>query len=139
APRAPRLGGRGGAREAPPQRGGRDGGGRGLRLRHREPDRSPRRGRRADLGDHPGRSQARPTAARPGLSEVAGVAAERTVRVAVEALADRPERAFSYRLPAEFGDPAPGSLLLVPYGRRLALGYLLPGASDAEPGIELRA
>jgi primosomal protein N' (replication factor Y) len=70
---------------------------------------------------------------------VAEVAAERTVRVAVEALADRPERAFSYRLPPELGDPAPGSLLLVPYGRRLALGYLFPGASDAEPGIELRA
>ncbi|MEP7040885.1 MAG: primosomal protein N' [Chloroflexota bacterium] len=67
------------------------------------------------------------------------MAAQRTVRVAVEALADRPERAFSYRLPPELGDPAPGSLLLVPYGRRLALGYLLPGTVDAEPGIELRA
>ena len=67
------------------------------------------------------------------------MAAERTVRVAVEALADRPERAFSYRLPAELGDPAPGSLLLVPYGRRLALGYLLPGAADQEPEIELRS
>jgi primosomal protein N' len=65
---------------------------------------------------------------------VATLAAERTVRVAVEALADRPERAFSYRLAAELGDPAPGSLLLVPYGRRLALGYLLPGAADQEPG-----
>lgn len=70
---------------------------------------------------------------------MAGVAAARTVRVAVEALADRPERAFSYRLAPELGDPAPGSLLLVPYGRRLALGYLLPGAADTEPGIELRA
>ena len=70
---------------------------------------------------------------------MAGVAAETTVRVAVEALADRPERAFSYRLPPELGDPAPGSLLLVPYGRRLALGYLLPGTSDADPAIELRA
>jgi primosomal protein N' (replication factor Y) len=66
------------------------------------------------------------------------VAAETTVRVAVEALADRPERAFTYRLPAELGTPAPGSLLLVPYGRRLALGYLLPGVEATEPGIELR-
>jgi primosomal protein N' (replication factor Y) len=70
---------------------------------------------------------------------VAELAAGETVRVAVEALADRPERAFSYLLPAELGSPAPGSLLLVPYGRRLALGYLLPGAPEAEPGIELRS
>jgi primosomal protein N' (replication factor Y) (superfamily II helicase) len=70
---------------------------------------------------------------------VAEVAAEETVRVAVEALADRPERAFSYRLPEALGRPAPGSLLLVPYGRRLALGYLLPGAPDPEPGLELRS
>src|SRR5262245_45029406 len=54
----------------------------------------------------------------------------RPVRVAVEAVADRPERTFSYLLGAELGDPAPGSLLLVPYGRRLALGYLLPGDDE---------
>jgi len=70
---------------------------------------------------------------------VAEVAAPETVRVAVEALADRPERAFSYELPAELGRPAPGSLLLVPYGRRLALGYLLAGSPEPELGIELRA
>jgi len=69
---------------------------------------------------------------------VAGVAGGRTVRVAVEALADRPERAFSYWLPGELGSPDPGSLLLVPYGRRLALGYLLPGA-PAEAEVELRS
>lgn len=67
------------------------------------------------------------------------MAAGETVRVAVEALADRPERAFSYRLPPELGTPAPGSLLLVPYGRRLALGYLLPWTPDPEPEIELRS
>jgi len=67
------------------------------------------------------------------------VAAGETVRVAVEALADRPERAFSYLLPRELGSPEPGSLLLVPYGRRLALGYLLPGTPEPEPGIELRS
>jgi len=49
----------------------------------------------------------------------------RAIRVAVDALADRPERTFSYIVPAELEMPAPGSLLLVPYGRRLALGYLL--------------
>jgi len=70
---------------------------------------------------------------------VAEVAAGETVRVAVEALADRPERAFSYRLPPELGTAAAGSLLLVPYGRRLALGYLLPGTEEPEPGIELRS
>ena len=56
--------------------------------------------------------------------------AERTVQVAVEAVADRPERTFSYILPLDLGDPQPGSLLLVPYGRRLALGYLLRSTSD---------
>ncbi|HET7082171.1 MAG TPA: primosomal protein N' [Candidatus Limnocylindria bacterium] len=70
---------------------------------------------------------------------VAEVAAGQTVRVAVEALADRPERAFSYLLPRELGSPEPGSLLLVPYGRRLALGYLLPGTPEPEPGIDLRS
>ncbi|MEX0625598.1 MAG: primosomal protein N' [Chloroflexota bacterium] len=70
---------------------------------------------------------------------MAEVAAGETVRVAVEALADRPERAFSYRLDPELGAPAPGSLLLVPYGRRLALGYLLPGTPEPDPGIELKS
>jgi primosomal protein N' (replication factor Y) (superfamily II helicase) len=62
--------------------------------------------------------------------------AARPVRVAVEAVADRPERTFSYLLPASLGDPAPGSLLLVPYGRRLALGYLLPGVAEAADGLK---
>ena len=53
-------------------------------------------------------------------------------RVAVDALADRPERTFSYLLPSGVARPEPGSLLLVPYGRRLALGYLLAG--EGEPG-----
>jgi primosomal protein N' (replication factor Y) len=70
---------------------------------------------------------------------VAGPPGGRSVRVAVEALADRPERAFSYHLPDDLGAPDPGSLLLVPYGRRLALGYLLPGAPKPEAGIELRS
>jgi len=50
------------------------------------------------------------------------------VRVAVDAQVDRPERTFTYRMPA--GEAAPGSLLLVRYGARLALGYLLPGDPD---------
>ena len=58
----------------------------------------------------------------------------RAVRVAVDALADRPERTFSYRVPDELERPAAGSLLLVPYGRRLALGYALDGAADAPEG-----
>ncbi len=67
---------------------------------------------------------------------------DRVVRVAVDAIADRPERTFSYRLPAAMGDPRPGSLLLVPYGRRQALGYLVEGpfaAAGADPeGSALR-
>jgi primosomal protein N' (replication factor Y) len=62
----------------------------------------------------------------------------RVVRIAVDAVADRPERTFSYRLPEALGDVAPGSLLLVTYGRRLALGYLLPGEGHADPDVELR-
>jgi len=54
----------------------------------------------------------------------------------VEAVADRPERTFSYRLPAELEPVAPGSLLLVPYGRRLALGYLLPGEVDGDAELK---
>ena len=59
----------------------------------------------------------------------------RPARVAVEARADRPERTFTYLLPADRADARPGSLVLVPYGRRLALGYLLadePEPTDAE-------
>ena len=62
------------------------------------------------------------------------------VRVAVDAIADRPERTFTYRLPAELRDRAePGALVLVPYGHRLALGYLMEGAPDTlDPDQELR-
>ena len=65
--------------------------------------------------------------------------ATHVVRVAVAAIADRPERTFTYRLPSELGPVAPGSLVLVPYGHRLALGYLMDGAPDAlDPEQELR-
>jgi primosomal protein N' (replication factor Y) len=56
----------------------------------------------------------------------------RAVRVAVEALADRPERTFSYLLPDALGPAEPGSLVLVPYGQRIALGYVLPGPAEAD-------
>jgi primosomal protein N' (replication factor Y) len=73
--------------------------------------------------------------ARSASDEVPGARAGRAVRVAVDAIADRPDRTFSYRLPADLGDPAPGSLLLVPYGHRLALGYLLAG--EPETGADV--
>ncbi|MEO8510150.1 MAG: primosomal protein N' [Chloroflexota bacterium] len=57
----------------------------------------------------------------------------RTVRVAVEAVADRPERTFTYLLPDELADARPGSLVLVPYGRRTSLGYLLAGVPEDAP------
>jgi primosomal protein N' (replication factor Y) len=60
------------------------------------------------------------------------------VRVAVEAVADRPERTFTYVVPPSLPTPEPGSLVLVPYGRRLALGYVMPGRAD-EAGTELKA
>ena len=55
------------------------------------------------------------------------------VRVAVEAVADRPERTFTYQLPDELAGARPGSLVLVPYGRRTSLGYLLDGEPDPGP------
>jgi primosomal protein N' (replication factor Y) len=58
---------------------------------------------------------------------------QRAVRVAVEAVADRPERTFSYLLDPAMEVPAPGSLVLVPYGRRMALGYLLDGEAEPVP------
>jgi primosomal protein N' (replication factor Y) len=62
------------------------------------------------------------------------------VQVAVDAIADRPERTFSYRLSGDEAPPRPGSLLLVPYGRRQALGYLVGvGESVPQDGTELRA
>ena len=59
----------------------------------------------------------------------------RTVRVAVDAMADRPERTFSYAWPDELGEPEAGALVLVPYGRRLSLGYLLPGPGGPTTGV----
>ena len=65
--------------------------------------------------------------------------AGRPVRVAVDALADRPERTFTYLLTDALGPAPPGSLVLVPYGRRLALGYLMPDAHVAQTdGAQLR-
>ncbi len=62
----------------------------------------------------------------------------RVARIAVDALADRPERTFSYVVPDDVDPPAPGSLVLVPYGRRTALGYVLGGEPDVVDGT-LRA
>jgi len=56
--------------------------------------------------------------------------AGRPVRVAVEALADRPERTFTYLLPESLETAEPGSLVLVPYGPRAALGYLMGGPPE---------
>jgi primosomal protein N' (replication factor Y) len=56
--------------------------------------------------------------------------ADRFVRVAVDAQVDRPERTFTYRWLSGVA-ARPGSLVLVPYGGRLALGYLV--AADAGP------
>lgn len=62
----------------------------------------------------------------------------RPARVAVDALADRPGRTFTYLLPEPMAHAQPGSLLLVPYGRRLALGYLLAGTGDTPPGATIK-
>src|SRR6266536_2131138 len=85
----------------------------------------------------PRRAVTRP--ARSASDEVPGARAGRAVRVAVDAIADRPDRTFSYRLPDDLGDPAPGSLLLVPYGHRLALGYLLSGEPESGADVSPEA
>ena len=56
----------------------------------------------------------------------------RFVRVAVDAQVDRPERTFTYRWPSDETVDA-GALVLVPYGGRLALGYLMGDAEEARP------
>lgn len=61
-----------------------------------------------------------------------GPAGGRFVRVAVDAQVDRPERTFTYRWPLAEAAEA-GALVLVPYGGRLALGYLLGDAEEALP------
>ncbi|MGZ8512801.1 MAG: primosomal protein N' family DNA-binding protein, partial [Candidatus Limnocylindria bacterium] len=61
--------------------------------------------------------------------------AGRAVRVAVEALADRPERTFTYLLPESLEPAEPGSLVLVPYGPRAALGYLLDGPPESSTAL----
>jgi primosomal protein N' (replication factor Y) len=75
------------------------------------------------------------------VSPRANRASELTARVAavaVDAVADRPERTFRYLLPEAVGDPAPGSLVLVPYGKRLALGYLIEVGSQGTEERELK-
>jgi len=56
----------------------------------------------------------------------------------VDALADRPDRTFSYVVPPDIPMPAAGSLVLVPYGRRLALGYVV-GDEHGDIHDELRS
>ena len=100
------------------------------------------------MGDHPAGGAAASAAPRGALTDTLepapAASGQRQVRVAVDAVADRPERSFLYRLPERLGDPAPGSLVLVPYGGRLALGYVMPSfatgpdSDSAEPGEDLR-
>jgi primosomal protein N' (replication factor Y) (superfamily II helicase) len=66
------------------------------------------------------------------MSPPDGPAGGRFVRVAVDAQVDRPERTFTYRWPSDETVEA-GALVLVPYGGRLALGYLLGDAERALP------
>ncbi len=61
-----------------------------------------------------------------------GPADGRFVRVAVDAQVDRPERTFTYRWPSDEAVES-GALVLVPYGGRLALGYLVGDAEEARP------
>ncbi|MGI8659255.1 MAG: replication restart helicase PriA [Candidatus Limnocylindria bacterium] len=61
----------------------------------------------------------------------------RVLRVAVDALSDRPDRSFSYLVPDGGEVPAAGSLVLVPYGRRTALGYVL-GVGLADTAANLK-
>src|SRR6266513_4638753 len=83
--------------------------------------------RRVTLSRPPSRSgrSCRPRRAVSPRASPSSDLTERVAAVAVDAVADRPERTFSYLLPPDLGEHAPGSLVLVPYGSRLALGYLI--------------
>ena len=63
--------------------------------------------------------------------------ADRIVAVAVDAAGAAGQRPFSYRVPAELVDLAPGEAVLVEFGRRQALGIVL-GPGEEAAGVELK-
>lgn len=67
------------------------------------------------------------------ISSVAAAAVE----VAVDAAGPRGGQTFTYSVPPEFGDVAPGEVVLVEYGRRRALGVVM-AATDQPPDREIK-
>ena len=72
----------------------------------------------------------------PGVASPAPAdpaAATRTVEVAVDAVGGGGARTWTYAVPPHLADIEPGEAVLVPYGRRQALGVVLgPGASSGD-------
>jgi len=62
---------------------------------------------------------------------------DRLVAVAVDAVGPAGGRPYTYRVPAELADIGAGEAVIVPFGRRSALGIVL-GAAEPAPGVEVR-
>jgi len=70
------------------------------------------------------------TAPAPGGPAATGEAGVRHVEVAIDAAGPAGDRTWTYLVPVELGDVAPGEAVLVEWARRRALGIVL---GDAEP------
>jgi primosomal protein N' (replication factor Y) len=81
-----------------------------------------------------------PTLALPDPADPGAAAAEpvaRLVEVAVDAVGGGGSRSWTYAVPPALEPVEPGEAVLVPYGRRQALGVVL-GVGRPEPGVEPR-
>ena len=131
----PRVGVGGEHRAPSPRRGALDGGGGRLRSRGRQRDRATPTRRPSASGRS---SRPRLAATRRAAPASDRSADEHRRRGRSASRSRRSPTVRSERSPTTFRPPSviprPGSLLLVPYGRRLALGYLMPGAPEAADG-----
>ena len=66
------------------------------------------------------------------------ISADRLVAVAVDAVGPAGGRPYTYHVPDELSDLTAGEAVIVPFGRRSALGIVL-GAAPRDPSVEIRA
>ncbi len=69
-----------------------------------------------------------------GANAGSAVASPRLVEVAVDAAGGGGSRTYTYHVPADLQDLAPGEAVLVDFGRRQALGVVL-AAAEGRPGV----
>jgi primosomal protein N' (replication factor Y) (superfamily II helicase) len=70
-------------------------------------------------------------------TDLAPPGSTRLVEVAVDAAGPRGGQTFTYSLPIELGEIAPGEAVLVDYGRRRALGVVV-GSNDEQPDRQIK-